>query len=738
MFHLKTSCTNICLKSICISFDKKPLIKINFKFGQDTMKLLPIHQYTRVKFQDPNKLDKGRNATEDQDLLNQLSQEMDAIYTFDHWAHETSVSCWPLMCASAAGHKKLNIDKMTTKPLVKTREGKRKIPDLPAPGWFDWLLGSGEHSHGEAFAEDEEEVATDDDTDEDNEEEIEEEEEIVMLEEDDDPIEMDEEDPAWYNVRLLGPSWYSVSLLGDEEPEHGFTADKDWFMLNLLEDLDLSVDLLGWKGEKRPWWSINLLGVDEKQPECVPLDHDKRAWSDVALLGACDDGLEHWWNLNWLKTPGAKEDAEEDLLGLDLLGRGYQGERNWFEVDLLGDRSPATEAPEEVTGSPVPKKTTQNKTPTTDTKREKAAEKEDAAKDAAAEIAAAQEKAAKEAAAKIALAKESAAKKTAAKEAAAKEAAEKKAAEEAAAAKEVAEKEAADKYAGQSWFSTPDPDEVEREAARVEAERAAAETARLEAERLEKEERAAAAAAAEAKRKAEAEAARLEAERIEAEKKAATAAARAKAAAEAAAEEANRLEASNRLEAARLEAARLEKEAKEQAESWMPTWTSSEVKDEEETADKNKSDKSIDNIEQLLEGENPELLKKLTEELYARMKKEGVISETAEEEKSPPPTAAPKTKKKKKTAAKAPATEAPKKMPKEEPVEPVEAPVEVESAPKLSETAEVVKNYHHVFLFTCEWIGDSRNPFDSHHHFEISPHILVIINCVFNALSMTP
>merc|ERR1712037_740759 len=231
--------------------------------------------------------------------------------------------------------------------------------------------------------------------------------------------------------------------------------------------------------------SINLLGVDEKQPECVPLDHDKRAWSDVALLGACDDGLEHWWSLNWLKTPGAKEDAEEDLFGLDLLGRGYQGERNWFEVDLLGDRSPATEAPEEVTGSPVPKKTTQNKTPTTDSKREKAAEKEDAAKGAAAEIAAAQEKAAKEAAAKIALAKESAAKKAAAKEAAAKEAAEKKAAEEAAAAKEVAEKEAADKYAGQSWFSTPDPEEVEREAARVEAERVAAEAARLEAERIE-------------------------------------------------------------------------------------------------------------------------------------------------------------------------------------------------------------------------------------------------------------
>merc|ERR1712083_847065 len=106
-------------------------------------------------------------ADEDQDLLKQLNLEVDATFAFDHWAGETPASCWPLTCASAVGHKKLNIDKMTTKPLVKTREGKRKIPDLPAPGWFDWILGSGEHSHGEA----EEEFATDDDTDEDNEEE---------------------------------------------------------------------------------------------------------------------------------------------------------------------------------------------------------------------------------------------------------------------------------------------------------------------------------------------------------------------------------------------------------------------------------------------------------------------------------------------------------------------------------------------------------------------------------------
>merc|ERR1712055_783564 len=138
-----------------------------------------IKNDNNVVFFFSNKLDKVRNATEeDEHLLNQLSQEIDATYSFDHWAPETAVSCWPLTCASAAGHKKLNIDKLTTKPLVKTREGRKKIPDLPTPGWFDWLLGSGEHSHGEEFAEDEEEFATDDDTDEDNEEEMEEEEEI--------------------------------------------------------------------------------------------------------------------------------------------------------------------------------------------------------------------------------------------------------------------------------------------------------------------------------------------------------------------------------------------------------------------------------------------------------------------------------------------------------------------------------------------------------------------------------
>ena len=114
------------------------------------MKLLPIHQYTCVNFQDRNTLE---NATEneDQDLLKELNLEVDATFAFDHWAGETPASCWPLTCASAVGHKKLNIDKLTTKPLVKTREGKRKIPDLPTPGWFDWILGSGEHSHGQAY-----------------------------------------------------------------------------------------------------------------------------------------------------------------------------------------------------------------------------------------------------------------------------------------------------------------------------------------------------------------------------------------------------------------------------------------------------------------------------------------------------------------------------------------------------------------------------------------------------------
>ena len=184
------------------------------------MKLLPMHQYTCVNSQALNNLDQKSNSTsEDEELLNKLSQDTESTFAFDHWTSETTtISCWPLPCASAVGHKKLNIDKLTTKPLVKTREGKRKIPDLPTPGWFDWIIGSGEHSHGEQFAEEEEEVDTEEnDETEETEEEEEDEGETVMLEEDDDPIDADEEDPAWYNVRLLGPSWYSVSLLGEEE-----------------------------------------------------------------------------------------------------------------------------------------------------------------------------------------------------------------------------------------------------------------------------------------------------------------------------------------------------------------------------------------------------------------------------------------------------------------------------------------------------------------------------------------
>ena len=121
------------------------------------MKLLPMHQYTCVNSQALNTFDQKSNSTsEDEELLNKLSQDTESTFAFDHWTSETTtISCWPLPCASAVGHKKLNIDKLTTKPLVKTREGKRKIPDLPTPGWFDWILGSGEHSHGEEFVEEE-------------------------------------------------------------------------------------------------------------------------------------------------------------------------------------------------------------------------------------------------------------------------------------------------------------------------------------------------------------------------------------------------------------------------------------------------------------------------------------------------------------------------------------------------------------------------------------------------------
>ena len=48
------------------------------------------------------------------------------------------MSCWPLVCASAkkSSHKGLNIDKLTTRPVIRTGEKKEE-----SAGWLSWLLG---------------------------------------------------------------------------------------------------------------------------------------------------------------------------------------------------------------------------------------------------------------------------------------------------------------------------------------------------------------------------------------------------------------------------------------------------------------------------------------------------------------------------------------------------------------------------------------------------------------------
>merc|ERR1711936_1265057 len=56
----------------------------------------------------------------------------------DPFEEESEVSCWPLVCASAkkSSHKGLNIDKLTTRPVIRTGEKKEE-----SVGWLSWLLG---------------------------------------------------------------------------------------------------------------------------------------------------------------------------------------------------------------------------------------------------------------------------------------------------------------------------------------------------------------------------------------------------------------------------------------------------------------------------------------------------------------------------------------------------------------------------------------------------------------------
>merc|ERR1712226_1277522 len=127
--------------------------------------------------------------------------------------------------------------------------------------------------------------------------------------------------------------------------------------------------------------------------------------------------------------------------------------------------------------------------------------------------------------------------------------------------------------------------------------------------------------------------------RLEAMKIAEAEAERAKSEAAAAAAEAEKIEAANRLEAARLEAARLEQEAKEASENWIPDW----LEDEEDKPGVNEEVKketklNQDDIQLILAEKNNELLEKLTNMLYERMKGEPA---TEQAPSSPPPVSTP-------------------------------------------------------------------------------------------------
>jgi len=271
------------------------------------------------------------------------------------------VSCWPLVCASAkkAVHKGLNIDKLTSKPVIRTGEKKTE-----SVGWISWILGIDLSflSDDEADEEEEEEVeASEEESESEHEEEEEEEEETdqdVFSNIEFEPIgEVEDLDlQQWYSVNLLGDEedYFSVDLLGSE---YDNADGRDWWEVNLLEGSHpsswLKVDMFG-SSEGRYWYEVNLLGGDESQDTryvCADVDHDSRSWYEVAWLGFCDDGIQHWYEVDLLGDPTVEqgytdEDDEDDedrtdldTFAVDLLGDYNFGpdSRPWYDMDLYRD-----------------------------------------------------------------------------------------------------------------------------------------------------------------------------------------------------------------------------------------------------------------------------------------------------------------------------------------------------------------------------------------------------------------
>ena len=273
----------------------------------------------------------------------------------------SEVSCWPLVCASAKkpSHKGLNIDKLTSKPVIRNTEKKKE-----SVGWLSWIFGIDlSFLTAEVPEDDEEETASSDDND-SEEEEIEDINEIDLGDidfEDIGPIEqLSDEELAWYSVDLVdGEDWFSVDLLGAGYP----SADgRDWWEVELLAGAApsswLGLNMFGGEAGSRYWYEVNLLGEDRSHDTkfvCADIDHDSRAWYDVAWTGFCDDGVKHWYEVDLFGDPtvdqGFVNDEEDDdrdeateevdysVFGVDWLGDYRQSldSRSWYEVDLYRD-----------------------------------------------------------------------------------------------------------------------------------------------------------------------------------------------------------------------------------------------------------------------------------------------------------------------------------------------------------------------------------------------------------------
>jgi len=304
---------------------------------------------------------------EDDALIEKINSDSLKTLNFDH-EFEYETSCWPLSCASAKKvvHKKLNIDKLTTRPLIRVGEKKVEEP----VGWLAWIFGyeSGSPIEETEFTEEDEEISDiqeQDEEDEETEEDYEEIDEEVSEDEadiigkreaidDDDELDQGDNDISWYSVNLLGDEdWFSVNLLGDDYPS---IDERNWYDIDFFGNTDdepswLGLNLLGEETGSGNWYDIDLLGSGKGKKAkivCTDVDHDQRNWYDIAPLGFCDDGIKHWYEVELFSFPGAsgyEEDDQPSFFSVDLVGQDYETyeNRNWYDVDLFNEPISATE-----------------------------------------------------------------------------------------------------------------------------------------------------------------------------------------------------------------------------------------------------------------------------------------------------------------------------------------------------------------------------------------------------------